>query len=333
MADYPKPTGALSEGAERPPSRQVVLVADIGGTKIGLGHIGSHRRLPQLHTLSTDLIRKPAAVEALAGLLEAYSAERGLVPQAAVLGVPVSLDRDLDKVLSSPNIPQLEGIFLARELGRRLGYPVYLERDIALLLLGEYRAGAARGAASVLGVFFGTGVGAAMLWRGEPYRGHSVGLELGHIPIRGEGRGCVCGNTDCLEAYACGHTLNLLSQQVGLPVAELFVRRGESPGLERALQEFVRDEAYAVATAINLFDPEVCVVGGGIPRMEGYPKATFFHTVLEHLRRPYPRETVRLVWAELGAEAVLYGAQAVLAQRSPAPPGDAEPDHGTPAGD
>jgi allose kinase len=316
----------------------VILVADIGGTKIGLGHVGveegaSGEKSWEMTRLSTDLIRTPTPVESLAGLLEVYAAERGLAPQAAVLGVPVSLDRDLDKVLSSPNIPQLEGIFLARELGRRLGYPVYLERDIALLLLGEYQAGAARGAASVLGVFFGTGVGAAMLWHGEPYRGHSVGLELGHIPIRGEGRRCVCGNTDCLEAYACGHTLNLLSQQVGLPVAELFARRGENPGLDRALREFVRDEAYAVATAINLFDPQVCVVGGGIPRMEDYPKEAFFHTVLEHLRRPYPRETVRLVWAELGSEAVLYGARAVLAQCNPAPPAEAEPDHGTPAGD
>ncbi|PZA06008.1 MULTISPECIES: ROK family protein [unclassified Meiothermus] len=314
----------------------VILVADIGGTKIGLGHVGvaggaSGGKPWEMTKLPTDLIRTPTPVESLAGLLEVYAAERGLVPQAAVLGVPVSLDRDLDRVLSGPNTPQLEGIFLARELGRRLGYPVYLERDIALLLLGEYRSGAARGAGSVLGVFFGTGVGAALLFGGRPYRGHSVGLEIGHIPIRGEGRVCVCGNRDCLEAYASGHTLTALSQQAGIPVAELFLRRREDPALDRALQEFVRDEAYAVATAINLFDPEVCVVGGGIPRMAGYPKEAFARTVLEHLRRPYPRETVRLAWAELGSEAVLYGARAVLEERNPAPPAEAEPDHG-PAG-
>ncbi|HEU4742954.1 MAG TPA: ROK family protein [Meiothermus sp.] len=300
---------------------ETVLVADIGGTKIGLGHVeralGSEQRAQRrgLEVISTDLLRVFDPVEAMAGALEAYAARQGLSPIAAVLGVPVSPDRDLDQVLSSPNIPQLEGIRLASALTHRLGYPVYLERDIALLLLGEYRAGAAQGASSALGVFFGTGVGAAMLFGGKPYRGFSVGLEIGHIPIRGEGKVCVCGNVDCLEAYACGHTLNELSGQTKIPLAELFLRRAEDLRLDQALLEFVRDEAYAVATAINLLDPEVCVIGGGIPQMAGYPRETFRQTVRDHLRRPYPQQTVRLGWAELGSSAVLYGAQAVLKQR------------------
>lgn len=313
-----------------------VLVGDIGGTKIGLGHLDgvaglgfrvragrSGKRakaqesgLPQvarlLQLVSTDVLRVADPVEAMAGLLTGYAEANGLEPEVAVLGVPVSPDRDLDKVLSSPNIPQLEGIFFASELAKRLGYPVYLERDIALLLLGEYRAGAARKAESALGIFFGTGVGAAMLLNGKPYRGHSVGLEIGHIPIRGEGKVCVCGNTDCLEAYASGHTLLELSKVSGIPVGGLFLRRRESASLGRALKQFVLDQAYATATAINLFDPEVCVIGGGIPQMAGYPKELFTAIVTEHLRRPYPRETVRLAWAELGSGASLYGALEVL---------------------
>ncbi|MBF6596275.1 MAG: ROK family protein [Thermaceae bacterium] len=292
-----------------------VLVADIGGTKIVLGHLQEGQLEPGLQTVSTDLLRVRDPVGAMAEILQGYAQTRGLGPTAAVLGVPVSPDRDLDKVLSSPNIPQLEGVFFASELTQRLGYAVCLERDIALLLLGEYQAGAARGASSALGVFFGTGVGAAMLLGGHPYRGYSVGLELGHIPIRGEGRRCVCGNTDCLEAYACGHTLVELSRQSTIPVQDLFIRQTENPVLEQALREFIRDQAYAVATAINLFDPEVCLVGGGIPEMKGYPRAAFQQTVLEHLRRPYPRETVRLAWAELGPRAALYGALEVLRQR------------------
>lgn len=293
---------------------ETVLVADIGGTKIGLGHVGQAPGR-DLEVISTDLLRVSDPAEAIAGALEAYAARQGLSPTTAVLGVPVSPDRDLDQVLSSPNIPQLEGIRLASALTQRLGYPVYLERDIALLLLGEYRAGAAQGASSALGVFFGTGVGAAMLFGGKPYRGFSVGLEIGHIPIRGEGKVCVCGNVDCLEAYACGHTLREWSRQSEIPVAELFLRRAENPWLDQALLEFVRDEAYAVATAINLLDPEVCVIGGGIPQMAGYPRETFMQTVTDHLRRPYPQETVRLGWAKLGSSTVLYGALAVLEQR------------------
>lgn len=293
----------------------MILVADIGGTKIGLGHTGRGVVGDKLTQVSTDVLRVADAVGAMAGLLERYAAQHGLSPQAAVLGIPASPDRDMDKILSSPNIPQIENIFFATEVGKRVGYPVFVERDIALLLLGEYQAGAARGSSSALGVFFGTGVGASMLFEGRPYRGNSIGLEIGHIPIRAEGRVCVCGNVDCLEAYACGHTLTDLSKQTGIPVSDLFTRRSEGVSLDRALFEFVRDEAYAVATAINLLDPEVVVIGGGVPFMADYPKATFIQTVYDHLRRPYPQEVVKLRWAELGSSAVLPGALAVLEQR------------------
>lgn len=293
----------------------MILVGDIGGTNLRLGHVSHGIPADLGQSIPTQTLRVADPVGALAGHLRKYAERLGVKPQAAVLGVPVSLDHDLDRVLSSPNIPQIEQVRLASELEKTLGFKVRLERDINLLLLGEYQAGAAQKSKSVLGAFFGTGVGASFLVDGRPYRGNSVGLELGHIPIRGEGKVCVCGNVDCLEAYACGHTLTALSQQTGVQVSELFQRQAQSPVLQKALFEFVRDQAYAVATAINLFDPEVMVVGGGIPEMLAFPKEQFRQTVMEHLRRPYPREVVRFEWARLGSKAALYGALAVLEER------------------
>ena len=294
---------------------QSVIVADIGGTKIALGHVTHGELAATLSSVSSDLLRVPDPVMALSELLQQYALEAQLTIGAVVLGVPVSLDRDLDTVLSSPNIPQLDGVRLGTGLHDQLEVPVFLERDINLLLLGEYRAGAAQRASSALGVFFGTGVGASFLMDGKPYRGHSVGLELGHIPVRLEGRICVCGNVDCLEAYACGHTLRELSAQFAVPVEELFTRASEQPDLEQAIADFVRDQARAVATAINLFDPEIVVIGGGVPQMQRFPQDRFLETVLRHLRRPYPRDSVTLRWAELGSGAMLHGALAVLEQR------------------
>ena len=230
-----------------------------------------------------------------------------------VLGVPVSLDRDMDTVLSGPNIPELEGLKLATLLQAKLSKPVRLERDIVLLTLGEQRSGAAMNASSTVGIFLGTGVGAAFLIDAKPYRGFSVGMELGHIPIHGRGKICVCGNLDCLEAYACGHTLNELGKQFNIPVSELFSTQNKN--LTLALQEFIRDQAFAIATTINLIDPEVCVIGGGIPFMQNFPQQRLIHLILEHLRRPYPKESVKLVWAALGSSASLYGALAVLEER------------------
>jgi allose kinase len=296
-----------------------LIVADIGGTKIALGHLeqpltGALSTVPNqnLQTVATDLLRVPNPVFALENILLEYAKTHNLSPTAIVLGVPVSLAKDLDTVLSSPNILQLEGLKLASELEARFKIPVRLERDINLLLLGEVYG---QNVSSALGIFFGTGIGASFILENRVYRGASVGLEIGHIPIRGEGKICVCGNIDCLEAYACGHTLHALSKQFSIPVADIFIKHGNLQ-LEQFLFEFVRDQAYAVATAINLFDPELCIIGGGIPEMRAFPRDIFRQTILEHLRRPLPQESIQLEWAKLGSRAVLPGALAVLASEA-----------------
>ena len=292
-----------------------LIVADIGGTKIALGHLeqplnGAFSTVPSqtLQTVATNLLRVPNPVFALENILLDYAKTYGLSPSVIVLGVPVSLAKDLDTVLSSPNVPQLEGLQLGSMLEARLRIPVRLERDINWLLLGEVYG---QNISSALGIFFGTGIGASLILENRVYRGSSVGLEIGHIPIRGEGKVCVCGNVDCLEAYACGHTLNALSKQFSIPVADIFIKHGNLE-LEQFLFEFVRDQAYAVATAINLFDPELCIIGGGIPEMNNFPREEFRQTILEHLRRPLPRESIKLEWAKLGSRAILPGALAVL---------------------
>ena len=292
-----------------------LIVADIGGTKIALGHLeqpltGAFSTVPSqtLQTVPTDLLRVSNPVFALENILLDYAKTHDLSPTAVVLGVPVSLAKDLDTVLSSPNVPQLEGLQLASMLGARLRIPVRLERDINLLLLGEVYE---KNVSSTLGIFFGTGIGASLILENRVYRGASVGLEIGHIPIRGEGKICICGNIDCLEAYACGHTLNALAIQFSIPVADIFIKHGNLE-LEQYLFGFVRDQAYAVATAINLFDPELCISGGGIPEMNNFPREEFRQTILKHLRRPMPQESIKLEWARLGSRAILPGALAVL---------------------
>ncbi len=293
---------------------KTIIVADIGGTKIALGHLEAGQATQASSSVLTEHLRVADPIQALEKIILEYAAQHQLKFDAVVLGVPVSLDRDMDMVLSSPNISQLEGLKLATALEATLQKPVRLERDIVLLLLGEQHFGAAQGSSSTVGVFLGTGVGGGFLIAGKPYRGFSVGMELGHIPIHGRGKSCVCGNTDCLEAYACGHTLTALGTQFGISVSELFSVRN-NPKLEQALEDFVRDQAFAIATTINLIDPEVCVIGGGIPLMPDFPKETFKHLILEHLRRPYPKEVVKIAWAELGSRATLYGALAVLEER------------------
>jgi allose kinase len=291
-----------------------IIVADIGGTKMALGHLEAGRVSTLNSSVMTQRLRVNDPIQALEQIILEYASQNQLEFDAVVLGVPVSLDRDMDMVLSGPNIPQLEGLKLATLLEAKLSKPVRLERDIVLLTLGEQHSGAALGSSSTVGIFLGTGVGGGFLIDAKPYRGFSVGMELGHIPIHGRGEVCVCGNLDCLEAYACGHTLNELGKQFSIPVSKLFSIRNNTK-LEPALQDFIRDQAFAIATTINLIDPEVCVIGGGIPFMQDFPKEKLMRLIFDHLRRPYPKESVRIAWAQLGSSASLYGALAVLEER------------------
>lgn len=298
--------------------RRAVVVADLGGTHLRLGHLVDGTPAEDEWVRSTDDVRSSAPVETLSASVQAYAARAGIVPARLVMGVPVSLDDDFDRVLSSPNIPGLEGVRLASALEAALGVPVLLERDIALLLQGEWLAGAGREATSLLGVFIGTGVGGAFLLNGIPFRGASRGaLEIGHIPVRDEGRRCVCGNTDCLEAYASGHHLRELQTAHGVPFEALFMAT-EPTALVDARQRMVRDLARAVATAVNILDPERVVVGGGIPAMTGFPRGPFEAVVRQHVRRPRPAERFDLAWSTLGSRAALFGARRVLALRRPA---------------
>jgi allose kinase len=296
-------------------SRGETVVIDMGGTYTRLGHLAGRRPAGMRATLETEALRSSARpLQWLAERVEAYAEEQALSPDRLIIGVPFTPDPQRTTALSSPNIRNLEGAPIRDALAERLGLQVTLERDINLLLLGERQAGAARGSDDIFGMFVGTGIGGAFLQGGQLFRGATgAAVELGHIPIRAEGARCVCGNTDCLEAYACGHTLTALAADEGVEVAEVF---GPSDNRSLLLRRhaIVRDLAYGLATAINLFQPQLALVGGGVPFMAGFPRDRFETTFFEHLRRPVPQQSVQLRWAELGSQAALWGALALRDQ-------------------
>ena len=293
----------------------VTIVMDMGGTSFRVGHLDdagpSAGVTHKMQRHSTDRLRDGDPVQVLADVVRDYAANRGMAVGRVVIGVPASLDADCDYVLSSPNILSLEGRRLRSELCAVLDLPVILDRDIVLLTRGERLAGGAQGTRSVMGMFVGTGVGACMLIDGQPYTGATgIGLEIGHMPIRAEGRRCICGNIDCLEAYASGRALKALAERFGRPVGSMFL--ADDPPVAAATADFVRDLAYACAGAINLLDPELVLMGGGVVAMDGFPRQTFADTVRAHVRRPLPAEAVRIDWARLGSAACLHGARALI---------------------
>ena len=296
---------------KRPDKSTVVI--DLGGTNLRLGHIGADGPHPAGEVVPTERLRQAEPIGFLVSAVKRYVQENNLTLAGVVIGVPFTPDRELSTAVSSPNIRNLEGAPLKAGLTEKLGCPVRLERDINLLALGEWAAGTVKAVASVFGMFVGTGVGGCYLEDGQPFRGSTgAALELGHIPIRAEGRVCVCGNFDCVEAYACGHVLNDIAKKTQLKIGDIFAEGLTRPDLKPVLYAFVDDLARTLSTGVNLFHPEVALVGGGVTEMKGFPRTRFSETFYAHLRRPIPSETVGLGWAGLGSRASLYGAQVLL---------------------
>ncbi len=290
------------------------IVVDIGGTNLRFGRVDQSGQGEVLSTVSTGALASDP-VRVLADFIADLGGRLAPRPAGIVVGIPGPLDAARRTVIDAPNIPSLHGIPLADRLAELCGLPVWLEHDGALLLLGEQAAGSAAGHDLVLGVFFGTGIGSAFLKEGRPHKGGDFAMQLGHIPVRGDGRLCSCGGTDCIEAYASGLVLSQLARQHAVGIERLFTDRRTSPELDASLSAFVEDQALPIATGITLFDPEVTVIGGGVIEMADFPVEQLFEATRRRLSPMFDPGRKRLARAKLGWQAVLQGALAVVRKR------------------
>jgi len=292
------------------------LVADIGGTnvKFGFNLCGQPQRYNRL--FPSDIMRTEDPITHLAAMVQTVVEESGIKPDMLVATVPGFLDTYEDTVLFAGNLLKLNGRKLATELSALIGFPVYLERDSVLALMGETIAGVGRGGHAVLGIYFGTGVGAAFIQDGRPFRGAGWALEIGHIPFGTEGRKLEGLMTDCLETYVSGRALRVIADAHQTPIETIFsvVARHPQTPLATAVDRFVRDQARAVGIASVLFSPDVLVLGGGVCEMTDFPRARLHDLIEEKAPFAQTGRPMDLRWAQLGWRGVLHGAPATVAK-------------------
>lgn len=287
---------------------KTALVVDIGGTSTKIGFVVNAVPHEYVRLFSTVELRCHEPVAALARMISAAIRESGLKPEAIVSTVPGFLDTKEDRVLYAANIPELNGCLLADALEQLTGLRVVLERDAVLALIGEYVAGVCQGANSVLGLFFGTGIGGAFLQSGLPFRGSGWALEIGHMPFHGNRRWVGSERNACLEAYVSGQALQAIAEHHRVPIGDVFTVAALKPDLSDDLREFVRNQAFAVASAVAILSPETVVIGGGICEMPNFPRAELESELEERFPFVHTGRPLDLRWASLGWRSVLYGA-------------------------
>jgi len=314
-----------------------VVGIDIGGTNIVAGTVAEDGS-EVLGLVSEPTLAEQGAEGVLSRIMKlaraSMAAARGKEIAGLGIGSPGPLDTTTGVVLLTPNLGWVNFPLRDRVAGA-LGMPATLDNDANCAIFGEWWRGAARGASHVVGLTIGTGIGGGIVLAGRVYRGKSdIAGEIGHMTIDLNGRRCKCGNYGCLEAYASGPAIAARAIEGIEAGADSSLPRYVNGDLARITAQIVYEAAHdgdgyalevvhdtakflgaGVANVVNIFNPEVVVICGGVT-LAG--DKLFLPLRSEVKRRAFKPavEACRIVPGELTGTAGVYGAAAVFMQRT-----------------
>jgi glucokinase len=316
---------------------QPIIGVDVGGTKVAAAEVVGHR--------ARNLVEHPTDLRGTEELLKGIEAAVAAVlgdrkPAAIGVGVPSQIEYATGTVKSSVNIP-LTGVPLKDELCKRHGgVPVYVDNDANVAALAEAYIGEGTPDGQPVGTLvmftLGTGVGGGIVVDGRIFRGaRGLGAELGHMVIRADGPNCPgnCPNRGCLEALCSGTALGRDAREWAkdMPNSALgrrFTENGDVSGRDvvaeardgdpdalAMLERYADNLGVGIANAVNIFEPELIVIGGGLSQA-----ADLFldRAWREAGSRALPAlfETVQLSVARAGPQAGVMGAGLLAAQET-----------------
>lgn len=307
---------------------------DLGGTKLLAvvfdGAYGSKGRAKKKVGKSRD---NEAVLEKMREVISDALDDAGIgLSEVSAIGIvcPGPVDFENGIILETPNLG-LDNFPIRDRLSDALGVPVFLENDVNAGTYGEYTAGAGRGFSHVVGLFPGTGLGGGLILDGRLYRGATGGAgEIGHMIIQVDGRRCGCGQDGCLEAMASrtaiAKDLVALAATGSAPV--VYKKAGsdfsaiKSSVIEKAWREggsvavsiverAARHLGIGMANCVNIFNPELIVIGGGLVEKLGAPYIEMAERAMRTHAMARLVSIVRVKQAELGDDSAVIGAAAL----------------------
>src|SRR5918997_531819 len=299
---------------------------DVGGTKIAAAVVSPAGEIMNEVRYPTQAVPPDRLIDTIAGAIT--EVKDGFEVGAVCLAVPGLIMASVNTVIFSPNLHEIENIRLDEAIGSRTGMRVTVENDANAAAWGEFRFGAGKDVEHQVFITLGTGVGGGVITHGVLLRGaQGAGGELGHVTLDPDGPVCGCGNHGCLEALASGTAIGRRAREVanerpnsalGRLAVERQVLGEDVTGLARdgdeaalyVMEETGRWLGIGLAGFVNVFNPEVIAVGGGVSRagelileparQEGYLRA-----------RSPSRDLVEIKEATLGPASGVLGAAAL----------------------
>jgi len=322
-------------------NKEYLLGVDLGGTKILTGVFDSKLEFKGEAKLSTKADRGvEAVIERIARCVKDAADECDLnlkQVRGVGIGAPGAVDTESGRVIFAPNLPGWKDVPLKKELEKLLDVPVFLGNDCNVCTLGVFDQEFKAKPKHLLGIFIGTGIGGGLIINGDLYCGHNLTAgEIGHMVIEVNGPKCGCGNRGCYEALASRTAIfrkiqtavkdgqkTILTEMLGDSLADMrsgdlrkAIRKGDK-FVEKVVAEAAEFAGIGVANLINILNPEVVVVGGGvIEALENEMMPTLVKTAKDHVM-PGTMNGIEIKASKLGDHAGITGA-AVLARRGTA---------------
>jgi glucokinase len=299
---------------------------DVGGTKIAAAVVSPGGEILNEVRYPTQAVPPDRLIDTIAGAIT--EVKDGFEVGAVCLAVPGLIMASVNTVIFSPNLHEIENIRLDEAIGSRTGLRVTVENDANAAAWGEFRYGAGKDVEHQVFITLGTGVGGGVITHGVLLRGaQGAGGELGHVTLDPDGPVCGCGNRGCLEALASGTAIGRRAREVAnerpnSALGRLAIDRqvlGEDvtglagDGDEAALyvmEETGRWLGIGLAGFVNVFNPEVIAVGGGVSRAGELILEPARKEVYLRARSP-SRDLVEIKEATLGPASGVLGAAAL----------------------
>ena len=309
-------------------SRSIVGV-DLGGTKLAVGLVDDNLGILARSIGAAATASPEACLDDIYRRLDEAAAEYGPIDAIGV-GTASMVDFRGGRIVQSVNLP-LRDVPLRDLLSERYGVPVAVDNDANVACLAEFRYGAGSGTSEMIMLTLGTGIGGGIVTNGSLYRGASgAAAEIGHMMIDFDGPPCrgSCPNHGCLEVYASGHAMGEAARataraqpdsalgralaagdEVGGPLLSALALAGD-PVATAVLDGIGAKLGLGIVSLVNIFNPELVVVGGGAAQAADVVLGAARRVVAERALQPN-RDQVRIVPARHGVDAGVLGAAAL----------------------
>lgn len=294
---------------------------DLGGTAIKYAVISSNGDFLYENTVPTPSNGgAEGVIKALASSISEaknWANDNNINLSGVGIGTPGIVSHNGRTVLGgAENIPEWVNLNLADRLEAIVNLPVVLTNDANAMALGEHAFGAAKGANDVIFITVGTGIGGAALINGKMWRGHmGRGMEIGHITVKADGESCACGGHGCLEHYASTAAMVRRYKALsgydadGRKIIKLYHEHDSIA--EKVLNEHWNYLGHGIASVINIFSPQLVVVGGGISESGLFYIENLQKIVSSQVMGDCAANT-RIVTASLGNRAGCLGAAQLI---------------------